>query len=154
MMADIQVESIDVEADVELVIEDLAGGVDMGSGVGGELHLGVVSNGSVFHAVGEPEELADAIDGVKRQHVGVVVVADVEDSAVSVDFAARGDQVGGGGSGGDDDGGGARNGRVGCAGVGEGGLKGEKEKKKDLIHGESAEGSRKREYESNTVSIC
>lgn len=118
------------------MIEDVAGGVDVGPSVSGELHLGIVSNGAVLHAVGEPQELADAVDGVKRRHVGAVSVADVEYSAVTVDFPARGDK-GGGGAGGDVNGGGARNGRVGCGGVGEGSENGaeDEEEEKDWIHG-------------------
>lgn len=51
---DVKVEGIDIEASVEVVVEDVAGGVDVGTGVGWELHLGVVGKGTVLHALRKP----------------------------------------------------------------------------------------------------
>lgn len=55
----IQVEGVDVEARLEVPLEDVAGGVDVGSGVGRELHLGEIGDGgAVLHGLGQPEEAA------------------------------------------------------------------------------------------------
>lgn len=72
----------------------------MGPGVGGELHLGVVSEGAVLHAPGEPQEVPEAVGGLPRRHVRMVPMADVDDTATSVHFAANGNEIIGGGGGG------------------------------------------------------
>lgn len=64
-----EIEGVDVEAGLEVVLEDVAGGVDVGAGVGGHLHLGVVGKGAVLHALREPKELPQAFVRFPRWHV-------------------------------------------------------------------------------------
>lgn len=89
---DVQVERVDVEASIEVVVEDMAGSVDVRAGVGWELHFGVVSYGAVLHALRKPQELPYAVLRFKFRHLRVVPVTDVEYSAIAVNFPARWDQ--------------------------------------------------------------
>lgn len=82
------------------MIEDVSRRIDVGPSVGGDLHLGVVSERAVLHARGEPEEVAEAVGGLPRRHLRVVPVADVDDAAASVHLAAHGDEIIGGSGGG------------------------------------------------------
>lgn len=66
------------------MLEDVAGGVDVGAGVGGHPHLGVVGEGAVAHGGGQPQELAHPAVGLPRGHVLPVVVGDVQDAAPAV----------------------------------------------------------------------
>lgn len=116
-----QVKRIDIEASIEVVIEEVSRGINMGACVSRQLENWHVSQGAVLHAVGEPKELAQqAVRGLKRRHARGDPVGDVEDFAISVNFAARGNRSVGVAVGeravhrcG------AGNGRVGCGGVGE-----------------------------------
>jgi len=90
---DFQVERVDVEAGVEVVVEDVTGSVDVRAGVGWKLHFGVVSDGTVLHALWKPQKLPYAVLRVKFRHLGVVPVTDVEYSAVAIHFPARRDQA-------------------------------------------------------------
>ena len=76
-----KIEGVDIEPCLKVVLEDVAGGVDVGACVGGQLHLGVVGKGPVLHALGEPEELAEALLRLPCGHVLSVKVGDVEDSS-------------------------------------------------------------------------
>jgi hypothetical protein len=62
------------------VLEDVARGVYVGAGVGGQAHLGVVGAGTVAHGGGEPQELADPAVRLPRRHVLPVVVGYVQDA--------------------------------------------------------------------------
>jgi len=89
----IQVERVDVEAGVQVVVEEVAGSVDVRAGVGWELHFGVVSDGTVLHALRKPQELPYAVLRFKLRHLGVVPVTDVEYSAIAVHFPSRRNQA-------------------------------------------------------------
>lgn len=95
----IEVKRVDVEAGVIVVIEHVAGCIDVGPGVDGELHLGEISEGAVLHAPREPQEVPKAVGGLPRRHVWMVPMADVDDTATSVNFAADGNEIIGGGPG-------------------------------------------------------
>jgi hypothetical protein len=86
---DLQVKRVDIEAGVKVVIENVAGRVDMRTGVSGQLHLGVVGERAVLNALREPQELAESLARLPRRHVRDVPVADIEDSASTVDFSAN-----------------------------------------------------------------
>lgn len=62
----------------------MAGGVDMSAGVGGHLHLGVISQRSILHAVGEPQVLAEALVGKEHRHILPVPVGDVQNPPPAV----------------------------------------------------------------------
>jgi hypothetical protein len=59
------------------------------AGVSGQLHLGVVGERAVLHAFREPQELTEAVARLPHRHVRDVPVADIEDSASTVDFSAN-----------------------------------------------------------------
>ena len=54
-----------------------------------ELHFGVVGAGTVLHALGKPQELADAMVGLPVEHTKAVPVIDVDYSAIMVHFPPR-----------------------------------------------------------------
>jgi hypothetical protein len=82
---DLQVKRVDIEAGVKVVIENVAGRVDMRTGVSGQPQLGV----AVLNALREPQELAESLARLPHRHVSDVHVADIEDSASTVDFSAN-----------------------------------------------------------------
>ena len=94
----IEIERGGIEAGVEVVIEDVARRIDVGAGVGGELHLGEIRDRSVLHAPSQPHDAADSVGGLPRRQVRVVPVAYVDDAAASVHL---GDEIvcGGGSAG-------------------------------------------------------
>lgn len=90
---DVQVEGVDIEAGIEVVVEHVAGGVDMRAGVCWEFHFGVVGEGTVLHALGKPQELPYAVIRFPFRHLGLVPMTDVEYSPIAVHFPARRDEV-------------------------------------------------------------
>jgi len=80
---------VDIEASIKVVIKDMARSVDMGPSVDGELEHGEISNGAILHALCEPEELPNNIGRIKRRHIRVVLVADVDTPAISVSLSPR-----------------------------------------------------------------
>lgn len=86
---EVQVERVNIETSIEVVVEEVARGVNVGAGVGWELHLGVVCEGTVLHALRKPQELSDTIFGLPLWHLRMVPVTDVEDSPIIVHFSPR-----------------------------------------------------------------
>lgn len=89
---DIQVKRIDVKPSIVVVVEDMAGGINMGARVRKQLHHRHISNGAILHAIKEPEELPQPIHGVIRGHVRGVSVSNVNDSTISIHFTPRWNQ--------------------------------------------------------------
>lgn len=89
---DIQVKRINVKPSIVVVVEDVAGGINMGARVRKQLHHRHISNGAILHAIKEPEELPHPIHGVIRGHVRGVSVSNVNDSTIFIHFTPRWNQ--------------------------------------------------------------
>ncbi|KAF4382407.1 hypothetical protein G4B88_011359 [Cannabis sativa] len=56
-----QIKSVNVESSIEVVIVNVSGSIDVGPSMSRKLHLGVVSDGTILHALGKPDELANSL---------------------------------------------------------------------------------------------
>ena len=65
----------------------------MSAGVSGNLHLRVISQGTILHALEKPEEVSKPIIRFPNWHVWNVPVTDIEDLAITVDFSTRRDKI-------------------------------------------------------------
>lgn len=90
---DFQVERVHIEAGVEVVIEEVAGCVDVRARVSGHLHLRDVGERAILHALPEQQELTEHFHRVPRRHVRGVSVADIDDASSVVDLSANRDEV-------------------------------------------------------------
>lgn len=88
-----KVKSLDVEASIEIVVEDVARRVNVRAGMSGHFHVRVIGDRSVLHTLLQPYDLADSLVGPKGGHVGGVWVSDVEDTSVGVDLSFHGDEL-------------------------------------------------------------
>ena len=84
-----KVKRVDIEAGIEVVIEDVARRINVRAIVSRDLHLGVVGLRAVLHALRKPQKLAETVVGVPRGHVGSIPVTDIEDSAFIVEFSSH-----------------------------------------------------------------
>ncbi|GAB2210148.1 hypothetical protein Drorol1_Dr00015407 [Drosera rotundifolia] len=96
---DPKIKRVDIEPIIEIPIKDMPGGVDMSTRMSPHLHLRIIRNGPVLHALRQPQELPHTVGGLECGHVGRVSVADVEDSAIVVDFTAEWEGLRGGAGG-------------------------------------------------------
>ncbi|GAB2234779.1 hypothetical protein Droror1_Dr00004044 [Drosera rotundifolia] len=83
---DPKIKRVDIEPIIEIPIKDMPGGVDMSTRMSPHLHLRIIRNGPILR---QPQELPHTVGGLECGHVGRVSVADVEDSAIVVDFTAE-----------------------------------------------------------------
>ena len=88
-----QIERINIEAGIEVPINDVAGRVKVRAGMSRKLHLRIISEGTVLHAFRQPKELSNTIVGFPGRHVDGVPMADVEYPSVTVDFATDGNWI-------------------------------------------------------------
>lgn len=75
-----EIEGVDIESRLEVMLEDMARGVDMSAAVDGQLHLGYISQGPILHTLAKPQVLPNPIVGaIEGRHALPVLMGDVQD---------------------------------------------------------------------------